>query len=124
MNRAAAYLNRKAGRQKLKNYLLELYESTIDGIVIADQKTGRIEYANPAFLEALGWSEKEITSRPFIDFVIDEDKEKTRNASKQLSNRPTILFENRYKTKDGKHRTVKWRTIVKHGKYICTTEII
>ena len=108
----------------LKKRLIDLYRVGVVGIVIADYDTGYIEYANDLFLEGLGYSIDEIRSRPFIEFVHEGDVESTIGAINRLSKRPTIIFTNRYNTKNGGFQTIKWTAAVKDGKYLCRTEFV
>lgn len=64
---------------------------------------------NPAWTETLGWTEAELTSRPYLDFVHPEDVETTSTEAQRLSaGQSTIEFENRYRHKDGSYRWLLW----------------
>jgi PAS domain S-box-containing protein len=71
---------------------------------------GCFKHVNPTWERALGWSSKEITSRPFLEFVHADDQEKTRDEAACLTSdeHETLTFENRYRCKDGSYRTILW----------------
>lgn len=79
-----------------------------DMLSIADLH-GRFLRVNRAFEETLGWTEKELLERPFLDLVHPDDREKT---MKQLADVvrgvATRRFENRYRTRSGEYRTLAW----------------
>ncbi len=71
---------------------------------------GYFERLNPAWERTLGWSEQELCSRPFIEFVHEDDVVRTRAESKRLTSDEyqTLVFENRFRCKDGSYRTLLW----------------
>jgi PAS domain S-box-containing protein len=70
---------------------------------------GYLKRVNPSFTAILGFSESELLSRPFLDFVHPDDREATVRETVNLeSGRPTIRFENRFRTIDGRYRTFSW----------------
>jgi PAS domain S-box-containing protein len=65
---------------------------------------------NTAWERLLGWTRAELMSRPLIDFVHVEDRERTAEESARID-RPdyeVVDFENRYRTKDGGFRWLRW----------------
>ena len=68
---------------------------------------------NKRWTEVLGYSEEELTTRPFIDFVHPDDLEKTRAAAARMGSEDMSLvsFENRYRRKDGSYRWLRWYAI-------------
>src|ERR1019366_3445813 len=71
---------------------------------------GYFKRVNPAF-DALGYSQEDLLSRPFLDFVHSDDNAATlAEIAKLDTGVPTIHFENRYRCKDGSYRWLSWRT--------------
>lgn len=67
---------------------------------------------NAAWTETLGWSETELRSRPFVEFVHPDDRERTVLETAGLAaGGVTIDFVNRYATKDGDWRWIDWRAM-------------
>ncbi|HYU59789.1 MAG TPA: EAL domain-containing protein [Solirubrobacterales bacterium] len=77
------------------------------GTVNAD---GYFTSLNAAWERVLGWSREELMQRPFIDFVHPDDVARTaREALKvDLPDYQLVNFENRYRTKDGHWRWLRW----------------
>lgn len=67
---------------------------------------GYFKVLNPSWTRVLGWSEEELLSKPWIEFVHPEDKGSMENAQSVLIDGQEIYqFENRFLCKDG---TIKW----------------
>jgi PAS domain S-box-containing protein len=75
-------------------------------------KHGRFTFVNAAWTRLLGWSKGELLTRPFLDFVVDEDRALTLDAVRryEAGNGPTS-FVNRYLHVDGSTRTLLWNAI-------------
>jgi PAS domain S-box-containing protein len=72
---------------------------------------GYFKHLNPAWENTLGFSTEELMSRPFVEFVHPEDREKTLLRRERLaSGTDTQYFENRYRCKDGSYRALAWRS--------------
>ncbi|HEX6598734.1 MAG TPA: PAS domain-containing protein [Gemmatimonadaceae bacterium] len=70
---------------------------------------GYFKRLNPAWERTLGWSTDELTSRPFIEFVHPDDRERTLAQNKEVRGGGRALeFENRYRCKDGTYRWLRW----------------
>ncbi|MEM7262653.1 MAG: PAS domain S-box protein, partial [Planctomycetota bacterium] len=70
---------------------------------------GYFQQVNPAFTETLGFSEQELLSRPFLDFVHPDDRESTISEIANLdAGRDTVAFTNRYRCKDGRLLWLEW----------------
>ena len=70
---------------------------------------GYFKRLNPAWERTLGFTREELMSRPFIDFVHPDDRERTlkQNAAVR-SGGHALGFENRYLCKDGSFRWFRW----------------
>ena len=90
----------------------EFFEVSPDLLCIVG-KDGFLKRVNPAFERTLGWTAKELTSRPFLDFVHLDDRERTLAEYARVRGGGTVLnFENRYTCKDGSVRWLQWRARV------------
>ena len=65
---------------------------------------------NTAWERLLGWTRSELMERPLIEFVHPEDRERTAEESRKvdLPDYEVVDFENRYLTKDGGFRWLRW----------------
>jgi PAS domain S-box-containing protein len=73
---------------------------------------GVFKELNASWTTTLGWSEDELRSRPFLEFVHPEDRETTELETARLAlGDETIDFLNRYATKGGGWRWLEWRSI-------------
>jgi PAS domain S-box-containing protein len=77
---------------------------------------GHFRRLNPAWMRTLGWTEEELRSRPFIEFVHPEDRERTAAETASLADEGyrTVDFENRYQCKDGNYRALVWSATSLH----------
>ena len=79
-------------------------------IVATASFDGYFTSINQAATRILGFTEAELTSRPFNDFVHPEDRDRTAAEAAKLaaSGVDTVSFENRYQTKRGSYRWLEW----------------
>lgn len=86
---------------------LEVFaDKTLDGLVIvkdADKKESQFVYANPAMSNMLGWSQDELISCPWRDFLVDDDDhENIEKVTQALSNGKEVRrLMGEYQCKDG-----------------------
>ncbi|MFO0964045.1 MAG: PAS domain S-box protein [Gemmataceae bacterium] len=85
------------------------FHLTLDLLCTADFE-GRFLTLSPSWRRTLGWSEEELTSRPYIDFVHPDDRDATlREAARlQEDDYQTLSFENRYRCADGSYKWLLW----------------
>ncbi len=84
------------------------FNETTDLICIANLD-GYFLKINPAFSNTLGYSESELITKKFINYVHSEDVEKTLNEMNNLREGiNTINFSNRYLRKDGTNIWLQW----------------
>jgi PAS domain S-box-containing protein len=70
---------------------------------------GYFKRLNPAWERTLGFTVDELMSRPFIEFVHPDDRERTLNQNREVRGGGKALgFENRYLCKDGSYRWFLW----------------
>ena len=87
----------------------KLVRHSFDLMGVANEK-GYYVYLNERWPEVLGWSIKELTSRPFMDFVHPEDITASKEAAARPHRGKTVIdFENRQRTKSGDYRWIQWR---------------
>jgi PAS domain S-box-containing protein len=84
------------------------FDVSIDMLCCLDF-SGYFKKLNPAWERALGFSREELMSRPFIEFVHPDDRERTLNQNADVRGGGHALgFENRYVCKDGTYRWLHW----------------
>ena len=87
-----------------------LFSMSLDMICIADINTARFLKVNPAFTAILGYSEEELLSVPFTDFIHPEDIEPSRKVMDERLKRgeKVFNFKNRYRCKNDEYRCLNW----------------
>jgi len=79
-----------------------------DPMCIADP-FGCFVRVNPAMSRVTGYSETELLSKPFLQFVVPEDRESTAAEMKrQVEERPSLHFVNRYRCKSAEVVQFAW----------------
>jgi PAS domain S-box-containing protein len=70
---------------------------------------GFFKRLNPTWVELLGWTDDELTSRTFFEFVHPDDIDATEAAIAKMKDGSNLLsYENRYQCKDGTYRWLLW----------------
>lgn len=70
---------------------------------------GYFKRLNPAWETTLGFTCEELMSRPFIEFVHPDDRERTLKQNAEVrGGGQAMAFENRYLCKDGSYRWLLW----------------
>lgn len=84
------------------------FDVAIDMLCLLDFD-GYFRRLNPAWEKTLGYTLEELMSRPFIEFVHPEDRERTlRQNAEVRAGGKALSFENRYICKDGSSRWLRW----------------
>jgi PAS domain S-box-containing protein len=84
------------------------FNVSIDLQCIANSE-GYFVKVSPSWTKVLGYSEKELLSTPYINFVHSDDRKNTAKEAKHLINDyQTLNFENRYITKSGEPVVLSW----------------
>lgn len=85
------------------------FDASLDLMCVADFD-GYFKHINKAWTLTLGWSEEELTSRPYVDFVHPEDTGATNTQTEHIAGGGDVIhFQNRYRCKDDSYRYLMWR---------------
>ncbi len=77
---------------------------------------GHFRRLNPAWERTLGFTREELMSKPFIEFVHPDDRERTLAQNSEVRRGGQALsFENRYLCKDGSYRWLLWNAASDSG---------
>ena len=86
----------------------DLFEDTALLISVLGTE-GYFKKVSPSWTRLLGWSEQELCSRPWNDFIHPEDLESTNEVyQSHLAGNLRKLHTNRYKAKNGTYKTIHW----------------
>ncbi|MFO7750070.1 MAG: PAS domain S-box protein, partial [Desulfobacteraceae bacterium] len=86
------------------------FEVSLDMICIATTDA-YFKQLSPMWSKTLGWSEQELKSRPYMEFIHPDDVEKTRKAALNLlQGKNTQSFENRFLKKDNTYNWLSWNS--------------
>ena len=104
-NQIGLFVDRRRAQEELDRFFM----LSLDMLCIAGFD-GYFKRVNPAWQRILGYTEAELLSRPFMDFVHPDDREATvAEVRKQVDQgQEVIYFENRYLHKDGTLRWLMW----------------
>lgn len=102
-------LNTEIKRKHQEEMHFLMFQSAPDIIATVNQE-GYFTKVNPAFCKLLGYTEKEITSQPFSNFIHQEDLITTKKEYKKTISgfRNALNFVNRYRTKNGDYKWISW----------------
>jgi PAS domain S-box-containing protein len=104
-NQIGLFVERRRAQEELDRF----FTLSLDMLCIAGFD-GYFKRVNPAWQQFLGYTEAELLSRPYMDFVHSDDREATvAEVRKQVDlGQEVIYFENRYLHKDGTLRWLMW----------------
>jgi PAS domain S-box-containing protein len=92
----------------MRQHLERFFDLSIDMLCVANRE-GYLVQVNPAFTRVLGYSEEELLSRPYAEFVHPDDRNATRQVVSGIAGGQRIdYFENRYLCADGSYRWIAW----------------
>lgn len=105
---AMAMASQAAAAKAVQEQEDRFFGAAIDMLCFLDFK-GYFKRLNPAWERTLGFTRKELMSRPFIEFVHPDDRERTlKQNAKVRAGGQALAFENRYLCKDGSYRWLRW----------------
>jgi PAS domain S-box-containing protein len=97
-----------AEQRHLRELEARFFDLSIDLLCFLDF-SGRFKRLNPAWETTLGFSRAELMSKPFIEFVHPDDRERTLQQNGAVrSGGQARHFENRYLCKGGSFRWLLW----------------
>jgi PAS domain S-box-containing protein len=96
-------------RRRAQDELDRFFTLCLDMLAVAGFD-GYFKRVNPAWQRTLGWSEAELLSRPYMEFVHPDDRNATNVEARKLSEQglELLYFENRYFHRDGTLRWLMW----------------
>ena len=102
-NQIGLFIDRRQAQEELNRFFM----LSLDMLCIAGYD-GYFKRVNPAWQRTLGYTETELLSRPYRDFVHPDDRDATDSQSARAGSDDVIYFENRYLHKDGTLRWLLW----------------
>ncbi|MEO7362583.1 MAG: PAS domain-containing protein [Gemmatimonadaceae bacterium] len=107
--------NTAAAAEAADSFFDRFFDLSIDLLCFLDFR-GHFKRLNPAWERALGFTVDELRSKPFIEFVHPDDRERTIAKNQEVrSGGKALLFENRYLCKDGSYRWLLWNATADLG---------
>jgi len=98
----------ESSMERAERDLCRFFEISMDLFCIASLD-GYFKRVNSNFSRVLGYSDSELVSKPFIEFIHPNDVGQTMAAVKTLANgNPIAEFRNRYRDSDGQFRWFEW----------------
>lgn len=103
------FLNIEIKRKQQEEMHFLMFQSAPDIIATANQE-GYFTKVNPAFCDLLGYTEEEITTQPFTNFIHQEDLLASKKEYQKTigGERTALNFVNRYRTKNGDYKWISW----------------
>ncbi|MBX2970442.1 MAG: PAS domain S-box protein [Cyclobacteriaceae bacterium] len=103
------YLGNELIRKQQEEEMIQLFQGSPDILTIVSPN-GHFVKVNPAFCKLMGYTEEEITSQPFANFIHPDDIKTTTTEYKEVitGERKASNFTNRYLTKSGQYRWIEW----------------
>ncbi len=100
---------RKRVEEKLKTSD-RVFKHSLDMLCIAGFD-GYFKVLNPAWSKTLAWTDEELLSKPWIDFVHPDDRDATKDIKSVIvDGKEVYQFENRYICKDGSIKWLSWNS--------------
>jgi PAS domain S-box-containing protein len=97
-----------ARRSRAQEELDRIFTLSSEVIVVVGFD-GRFTRVNPAAERVLGYTERELLARPYLDFVHPDDRDRTAAEVAAIARgKVTLSFENRYVRNDASLRVLEW----------------
>ncbi len=107
-------------RRKKTEWELDRFFSMSAGLLAITGVDDYFKRVNPAFERVLGWSEKQLLSRPHLEIVHPDDLEMTRAAFTRARTGEWVDdFENRIRCRDGTYRSIAWTVTAAEQEVYC-----
>lgn len=88
----------------------EFFSDDVEDLLCIIGADGYFKSVNPAFVNKLGYTERELLETSFLSFIHPKDRKQTSFEMERLLHvQSSISFRNRYVTKKGIHVVVEWR---------------
>ncbi|MEZ6090822.1 MAG: protein kinase [Pirellulaceae bacterium] len=98
----------EAALQQMESDMSRFFELSLDMFCIADLN-GYFRRVNSNFSRVLGYSEADLLSQPFLNFVHPDDVQRTIKQMRSLDKGKSVVrFRNRYRTANGEFRKLEW----------------
>jgi len=95
------------GRRRIER----LFGLSIDMLLVAGFD-GYFKQVNSSWERTLGWTQRELCERPYLEFIHPDDRPATASeAQDNAAGTTTVHFENRYRHKDGSYRWLAWTAV-------------
>lgn len=111
LNSVGPVLGAEIKRKQQEEQLQLFFEYAPEILAVADPN-GYFSKVNPAFSKTLGFSAKELTSKPIFDFIHPDDIESTieEYQKNKSGSQQAKSHVNRYLTKDGGYKWMSWNS--------------
>ena len=112
------HVDADATSPRLRDLEERFFDLSIDMLCFLDF-SGYFKRLNPAWERTLGFTRQELMSKPFIEFVHPDDRDRTLRQNREVrGGGQARLFENRYMCKDGSYRWLLWNAAPDTGQQV------
>jgi PAS domain S-box-containing protein len=118
--RSIPFFKGSPAKQDAAYILNQYFRYSHDMLCVADLK-GHFRLLNPEWERVLGYTTRELLSKPYMELVHPDDVQSTALAASALTKQKRVLgFQNRYRCKDGTYKWLEWYSYPKNP-YIYAT---
>ncbi len=105
-------------KERIRDLEERFFDLSIDMLCFLDYN-GYFKRLNPAWERTLGFTPDELMSKPFIEFVHPDDRDRTLQLNRDVrGGGHARLFENRYLCKDGSYKWLLWNAAPDGGRQV------